>query len=66
MRIQLNGEARELPEGCTVAALLEALGARREGVAVAVDRRVVPRSQHEARRLREGEAVEVITAVGGG
>ncbi|MCB9781156.1 MAG: sulfur carrier protein ThiS [Alphaproteobacteria bacterium] len=64
--LTINGEPRTVPAGCTVAALLAELGMDREGVAVAVDMRVVPRSQHAARTLQDGDKVEVIIAVGGG
>ena len=66
MQIQLNGEPRPLSAGSTVADLLSELQLRREGVAVAINRRVVPRSQHGERVLEDGDQVEVITAVGGG
>ena len=46
--------------------LLDELGMRREGVAVAVDRAVVPRSRHAETVLVEGSEIEVIRAVGGG
>nr|MBA2320723.1 sulfur carrier protein ThiS [Deltaproteobacteria bacterium] len=36
------------------------------GVAVAVDRQVVPRSAHAATPIRPGAEVEVLRAVGGG
>jgi len=64
--IEVNGELRQVPEGASIAALLAALGLDREGVAVAVDQQVVPRSQHAARALHPGDRVEVIVAVGGG
>ena len=66
MRIRLNGEDREIPEASTIADLLAALGLRRDGVAVAVNRRVVPRSRHAEHALAAGDEVEVIQAVGGG
>ncbi len=66
MRLLVNGEPRELPPGATVADLLDDLGLRRDGVAVAVNRRVVPRSEHAGRALAVNDHVEVIQAVGGG
>lgn len=66
MTLRVNGEARELPDGATVAELLDALGLNRDGVAVAVDGHVVPRTEHPKHGLRDGQAVEVIRAVGGG
>jgi thiazole synthase len=66
--IVLNGEARELPAGATLAeAAREAgAGAGGRGVAVALDGEVVPRSEWEATPLREGQAVEVLAAIQGG
>jgi len=66
MRITLNGEARDVADGTTVAQLLEAAGPRRGPVAVEVNRQIVPRSQHADRRLAPGDAVEIVTLVGGG
>lgn len=64
--IEVNGKARRVASGTTVAALLGELGLVREGVAVAVDHRVVPRSTHGQCVLAEGARVEVVQAVGGG
>ena len=68
MRVSINGEVRELPEGACVRDAALALGIEpdRRGVAVAVEGAVVPRSEHESRALREGERVEVVNAIGGG
>ncbi len=66
VRVQVNGEERTLPAGSTVADLLEGLGLRRDGVAVAVNRQVVPRSRHPTHPLQPDDRIEVIQAVGGG
>jgi sulfur carrier protein len=66
VRITVNGEVREAPEGETLASLLAALSVPRQPVAVEVNRELVPRSQHGVRRLAEGDAVEIVTLVGGG
>jgi thiazole synthase len=67
MRVELNGEPTALPDGATVAAAIEASGAAAQrGVAVAVDGEVVPRSEWDATRLREGEKIEVLAAIQGG
>ena len=68
MKVVLNGEPRELPDGATVAAAVEASGVppSRGGVAVAVDGEVVPRGEWESGRLAEGQQVEVLQAVQGG
>ena len=66
MRIQLNGEPYELPEGETVAALLTRLELTGRRVAVELNLDIVPRSQHDATGLTEGDQVEVVHAIGGG
>lgn len=66
MNVVVNGEARRVEPDTTVARLLEDLGVRPDGVAVAVDREVVPRSRHAEQVLAEGQRVEILRAVGGG
>ncbi|HEX8754168.1 MAG TPA: sulfur carrier protein ThiS [Solirubrobacterales bacterium] len=68
MRIELNGEPRELPEASTLADAAREAGAGkgRRGVAVALDGEVVPRGEWQATPLRDGQAVEVLAAIQGG
>jgi sulfur carrier protein len=62
----INGEERELPDGTTVAALLETFGAPRSGIAVARNERVVRRSDYATHVLQDGDTIEIIKAVAGG
>jgi thiazole synthase len=68
MRIELNGEARDLPEGATLELVVREAGVSEggRGVAVALDGEVVPQGEWERTRLREGQAVEVLAAIQGG
>jgi thiazole synthase len=68
MRIELNGELRELPDGARLSDAVRETGAGGEarGVAVALDGEVVPRGQWQETELREGQAVEVLAAIQGG
>lgn len=66
MKARVNGEVRELADGATVAAVLEALGAPSTGVAVALDGEVVPRAEWGRTAVPDGGTVEVLTAVQGG
>ena len=66
MRIQLNGEPYELPDGQNVANLLERLELVGRRVAVELNLDIVPRSQHAATALKDGDQVEVVHAIGGG
>ena len=66
LSIHVNGDARSIPGGCSVARLIELLGLEGRRVAVAVNRDVVPRSGFAERRLDPGDRVEILEAVGGG
>ncbi len=66
MRIELNGEAREVAPGTTVMGLLRELGVEGGPVAVERNKEIVPRAEHEATSLCEGDALEVVQFVGGG
>ena len=66
MHIQLNGERFELPDGQSVADLLQRLELTGRRLAVEVNREIVPRSQHAATTLVEGDQIEVVHAIGGG
>lgn len=66
MKATINGETRDLPDGLTVAMLLEMLGTACTGVAVAHNDCVVGRSQYDAVRIGDGDRVEIIKAVAGG
>jgi thiamine biosynthesis protein ThiS len=68
MTMKVNGEDREVPTGMLLSELLRSLGERFEGrsVAVAVNLDIVPREQHAEHVLKQGDRVDVVTAVGGG
>ena len=66
MRILLNGEQREFESEITLAALVLVLDLPGEGIALALNRQVVPRAQWSVLRLTEGDCVEIVRAVGGG
>lgn len=66
IEIRLNGEPRALAEGASVADLVRDLGLLPEQVAVERNGELVPRARHAETQLGEGDAVEVVTLVGGG
>jgi thiamine biosynthesis protein ThiS len=66
IEITVNGEARHVAEGTTIAGLLAQLGLGERRVAVERNRQVVPRAEHVTARLSAGDRVEVVTFVGGG
>lgn len=66
LKITLNGEPKSLPNCLSVKELLEELGYDLHRVAVEVNQEVVPRPRHPEVRLAQGDAVEIVTLVGGG
>ena len=66
MTIVVNGEPRQVADQTTVGELIEQLGMTARHVAVEVNLSLVPRAQHHAVRLNDGDRLEVVTLVGGG
>lgn len=64
--VAVNGEAREVPAGSTVADLARILDLPESGVAIAVDDDVVPAARWADVTLRADAQVDVLTAVQGG
>ncbi|WP_221355615.1 sulfur carrier protein ThiS [Streptomyces beigongshangae] len=66
MTVLVNGERRQLAAGTALDTLVAAFCAAPSGVAAALNETVVPRAQWSGTLLREGDRVEVLTAVQGG
>lgn len=66
MKITVNGELREVKDGITIRELIEILEIKAPNYAVAVGMDVVPKSEYETFRLKDGDKVEIVTFVGGG
>ncbi|MFC3531930.1 sulfur carrier protein ThiS [Vogesella facilis] len=65
--IQLNGESRQFDASITTLSTLVAaldLGGKR--IAIERNGEIVPRSLHAATVLHDGDALEIVVAVGGG
>ena len=66
MRVLVNGETMELPDGLSVDALLAQLKVKREYTAVALNREITPKTQYADTRLKDGDKVEIVRPMGGG
>ena len=66
MRIQLNGEFKELEGPLSIAALLDQLQINPLTVAVEHNRVVVRRARYTDTMIVEGSEVEIVAFVGGG
>lgn len=66
MRVEINGEPRDIEPHSTVAALLHSLGLEGRPVAVERNAAIVPRADHASTQLAEGDRLELVQFVGGG
>jgi thiamine biosynthesis protein ThiS len=64
--VHLNGEPREIPEGLTLATLLEWLKLPADRVAVERNLEIVPRDRWLEVPIESGDRLEVVHFVGGG
>ena len=65
MRIQVNGDTRDVAAG-TILALVDELGLDPRKVAVERNLEIVPKSLHATTVLAEGDRIELVQFVGGG
>jgi len=66
VKIKINGEPRDVPEGLSVAALLAHLEMNTGRVAVERNLDVLPRSSWTDTRVTDGDSYEIVQLVGGG
>jgi sulfur carrier protein len=66
MRVEINGESRQIEPKSTVATLLCGLGLEGKPVAVERNAAIVPRVEHASTELAEGDRLELVQFVGGG
>ena len=66
IRILLNGEPADVPEGLSVQALLDRLEIDARTVAVELNRVVVKRDRYATTLVPDGAEVEIVAFVGGG
>ncbi|WP_456379860.1 sulfur carrier protein ThiS [Thiolapillus sp.] len=66
MNILVNGNTTSVADKTTLGVLIENMHLEGARYAVEVNEELVPRSQHATHRLHEGDAVEIVQAIGGG
>ena len=64
--VTINGESREFEHALAFEELVQRLGLAGKRIAVERNGEIVPRSQFAARRLSDGDKLEIVVAVGGG
>ena len=66
MEITVNGQTIKLDEPLTIAQLLQRFGIEPVRVAVEKNRDIVPRKTYAQAAISPGDAIEIVTFVGGG
>ncbi|MGH8629766.1 MAG: sulfur carrier protein ThiS [Burkholderiales bacterium] len=66
MGLTINGQSRQFPEPLSMRDLVERLELNGKRIAVERNGEIVPRSQFGSVRLADGDALEIVIAVGGG
>jgi thiamine biosynthesis protein ThiS len=66
MTLQLNGEQREVPDGLSLAGLIDWLELPADRVAVERNLEVVKRANWNETQLENGDRLEIVRMVGGG
>ena len=66
MNILLNNKPERLFDGSTVKKLLENKNIKNKYYAVEINRKIIPKSDHETYVIKDGDKIEIITAIGGG
>jgi sulfur carrier protein len=66
MNVTVNGKRTVLHEKTTIEDVIASITGSTRGSAAVIDGEILPRSTWRHTRLREGQTVEVVTAVQGG
>ena len=66
MKLMVNGEPMDLPDGTTIPQLLDQVKLRPELVVVELNMNILKREELPAKILKEGDRVEIVHFVGGG
>ncbi|MFZ3072017.1 MAG: sulfur carrier protein ThiS [Thermodesulfobacteriota bacterium] len=66
MKVSINGKATEIENGATIEKLILSINVKLEGVAVELNKEIVPRTAHRLTIIKENDSIEIIRMTGGG
>jgi sulfur carrier protein len=66
LTLHINGDVRRFPPPLTIQKLVAELGFEGKRVAIERNGEIIPRSRYPEVQLADGDALEVVVAVGGG
>jgi len=66
MTVTINGERRDIPDGLTVAGLVEHLGLAGDRIAIERNLDIFPRAHWQETQVQPNDRFEIVHFVGGG
>ena len=66
MKVRINGELKELSQALSLAELLNQLSIPQKGIAIELNRAVLPKEAWFAKQVEDGDTIEIVQFVGGG
>ena len=66
MEISLNNQTVLLNDGLTIKKLLDNINIQHKYFAVEVNEQIIPKSNHKLFIIKDGDKIEIVTAIGGG
>ena len=66
MNIILNNQSDEIHDGITIRELLDHKKIHTKYIDVEINQKIIPKSKYNQHELKEGDKIEIITAIGGG
>ncbi len=66
INLTVNGTARQLAPGSTLADLVRQLDLGERRIAIERNGHIVPRGEHASTLVSQGDQIEIVVAVGGG
>jgi thiamine biosynthesis protein ThiS len=66
MKVKINGDVRDVPQGLSVSALLEHLGMPAGRVAIERNLDILPRAKWQETQVAANDSYEIVHFVGGG
>ena len=66
MKIRVNGNVRDVEDGMTLKGLLAALDIKPQGIAIDINREIVPKSKFEETFIKQDDVIEIVRMTGGG
>ena len=66
IRLQVNGETKQIADTCSVADALDQWGYRRDAIAIAINGQFIPRAHYAQHNLQEQDSIDIVAPIQGG